>query len=362
MKITQVVYKLPKLIYNYRDMKLDYVSVVMPAYNAAAWLPQSIPRIETALKRANIKHAEIVIVNDGSSDDTAKVAKELKLSFPVRVITQNNRGRFLARVTGVKEAKYANILFVDTRVFIGEDSLVYIAKKMSTAKEKVVWTSHVIIDRTNNPYARFWEGLTFIAWRKYFANPREVSYGIKDFDYYPKGTTCFFVPKELIAEANEWFKVQSKNAEAKAANDDTLLIRRIAENHDINLSPEFYCTYHARTNLKQYCKHVFHRGKVFVDGFLRRDGNRFFWPLVAFLLLSIILPVALIFFPQYILLFVATAGVAWTLELLAALVLRVPYKDALSLWMLSPLFAVVYGAGIWKAVIDTYLRRAANHE
>lgn len=55
-------------------------------------------------------------------------------------------------------------------------------------------------------YARFWEAITFVAWRRYFANPRDMSYGIKDFDMYPKGTTCFFVPKTVIEDANSWFE------------------------------------------------------------------------------------------------------------------------------------------------------------
>jgi glycosyltransferase involved in cell wall biosynthesis len=326
----------------------------MPAYNAAAWLPRSVPRLSSALKKANIKKAEIIIVNDGSSDDTEKVAQSLKVGYPVKVISQPNAGRFIARDSGVKAAKYEYILFIDTRIFIGENSLKYIGEKISSGNEKVVWTSHVFIDRNGNPYARFWEAITFIAWRKYFANPRDCSFGIKDFDYYPKGTTCFFVPTAVISEANDWFVTQTKNE--KASNDDTLLIRRIAENYPINLSPNFNCQYHARTNLKQYCKHVFHRGKVFVDGFLRRDGNRFYWLLISFLMASVILPVCLIIFPELFIPVIAVFGVAWVLELLAAIALRVPIKDAASLFILSPLFAVFYGAGIWTAVFDIYVR------
>jgi hypothetical protein len=163
------------------------------------------------------------------------------------------------------------------------------------------------------------------------------------------------VPKKNLLEANNWFKKNTKNT--KDSNDDTLLIRHIAESHAINLSPNFYCTYHARTSLKQYCKHVYHRGKVFVDGFLRRDGNRFFWPLVGFLILSVSIPIYLIISPQYIGIALGLLAIAWILELLTALLLKVPIKDALSLFVLSPLFAILYGLGIWSAVFDIYVRR-----
>lgn len=329
------------------------ISVIMPAYNAATWLPKSIPLIAEELKKANVSNAEIIVVDDGSSDGTSLTAKSLKLDYPLRVVKQDNAGRFIARSNGVKVAKYDYVLFVDTRIYIGKGGLGFIGGKLTQSKEKSVWTSHVVIDRTSNIYARFWEALTFIAWRKYFSNPREYSYGLKEFDYYPKGTTCFFVPKKVIAEANAWFATQTKND--KASNDDTLLIRRIAETNTINISPDFYCTYHARTNLRQYCKHVYHRGKVFVDGFLRHDGNRFFLPLVGFLVISILLPVTLLIKPNLIIPTLILGVALWGAELSLAVVLGVPKKDALSLFTLSPLFAVIYGAGIWAAVLEIYV-------
>ena len=48
---------------------------------------------------------------------------------------------------------------------------------------------------------------------------------------------------------------------------------------------------------------------------------------------------------------------AWVMELVSALLLGVAAKDALSFFMLSPVFVLVYGAGIWAAVFDIYLRR-----
>jgi len=334
------------------------LSAVIPAYNAADWLPRSVPKLADAMKKAGIKTAEIIIVDDGSADDTSKVAKSLNVGYPVRVIKQPNSGRFIARRTGTAAAKYPYILFIDTRIFIAPNSLKYLTSRLDRPADRLVWTSHVNIDKNGNIYARFWEAVTFLAWRKYFANPRECSYGIKDFDHYPKGTTCFFTPKEVIEKANSWFEHSTKSA--KASNDDTLLIRRIAEDHNINLSPRFSCTYHARTSLKQYIRHANFRGKVFVDGFLRRDGNRFFWPLLLFLALSLAIPIYLIFSPKHIPLAAAVLAAVWLGLLIFALLLRVPRKDALSLFILSPLFLVVYGLGIWSAFLDIYVFRKAK--
>lgn len=325
------------------------LSVIIPSYNAASWLPKTIPKVDAAIKKAGIAKAEIIVIDDGSSDDTKAVVADISTTAKLRYYKFENGGRFLARKRGIEKANYEYVLFIDTRIYIAPDGLKFIVETQKKALERVVWTSHVHLDRAGNMYARFWEAITFVAWRKYFANPRDISYGIKEFDLYPKGTTCFFAPKAAIQEANEWFEQHTRDQ--KTSNDDTLLIRRIAEHHSININPLFYCTYHARTNMRQFLKHVHHRGMVFVDGFLRRDGNLFFYPLIAFLVLCPAVLVAFIVKPVLALWFIPVFLVFWVLGLLICLMSGVYYKDALSFFVLSPLFVVTYGGGIWRAFV-----------
>jgi len=335
--------------------KNDQLSVVIPTYNGAQWLSKTINEITAAVTTAEVREYEIIVINDGSTDDTTEVIKSIskETKLPIRIVSQPNSGRFVARRTGANEAKYPNLLFVDTRVFIGKNSLKYVLKQRSHDQSRNVWCSHVRVKTNGNMYARFWEAIAYVAWRKYFSNPRDLSYGIKEFDDYPKGTTCFYIKKDILVEANEWFVSNTKDL--KTSNDDTLLLRHIAENNSINISPDFWCLYHARTSLKQYTKHVYHRGQVFVDGFLRKDGNKYYWPLVGFLILSALTPLALIFKPALVAPALFMALVGWVMELLLILAIRVPIRDGLSLFILSPVFAVFYGAGIWRAFIRIYL-------
>ena len=90
---------------------------------------------------------------------------------------------------------------------------------------------------------------------------------------------------------------------------------------------------------------------MFVDAFLRRDGNRFFRPLVGFLVVSASLPLALVLFPQGVLAILFVLVGLWIAALVLALMFKLPPKDALSLFLLSPVFVVVYGLGIWAAVV-----------
>ena len=82
------------------------VSAVIPAYNAEGFISGTIESVLTQTHEI----AEIVIVDDGSSDRTAEVAA----GFPrTRVIRQPNRGQAAARNTGFHAASSEWIAFLD---------------------------------------------------------------------------------------------------------------------------------------------------------------------------------------------------------------------------------------------------------
>lgn len=331
------------------------ISVILPTYNEASWLIETVTKIDKSITAAkNVEAAEIIIIDDGSSDNTKSVVKSISSRTPVKLISQENKGRFLARKAGIDRSKFEYILFIDSRVHIGNKSLDYISKKISKDPTKSVWNAHVEVEKKGNFYARFWDTITNIAWREYFSNPRETSFGIEEFDRYPKGTTCFVAPKELVLESIKQFS--SKSSDSKAANDDTLMIRYMAEKVRINISPQFTCIYHSRSSLKKFLKHAYHRGKVFVDGFLRNDGNRYFWPLVVFLALSVAIPFLLAIFWSEIALILLACLLLLIVEFLTAVALGITFMDALSFTILTPFFALYYGAGIWVATIRRVIK------
>lgn len=83
------------------------VSVIIPAYNYARFLPSAV---ESCLKQ-NYPNFEVVVVDDGSKDNTREVMAGY--GPPVRYIYQANAGLSAARNTGIREAKFDFVAFLD---------------------------------------------------------------------------------------------------------------------------------------------------------------------------------------------------------------------------------------------------------
>lgn len=325
------------------------LSVIIPMYNAESWIIPTVNHIFDALKGSGFE-AEIIIVDDGSTDEGVREVKSIKRSnvTKLKLIEQENKGRYLARKVGVEAAKYDNILFVDSRVFIDQGSLHFLATQLQDNKDQI-WNGHVNIDKKGNIFARFWDAIVHIAWRKYFKRPETTQYGIDEFDYYPKGTGFFFTPKKHLLAAMKYFEKQT--SDLRFSSDDTLLIRYMIKRTPIHLSPEFSCLYHGRSTLKKFLTHAYDRGQFFIDGFLR-PGTRFYIPLIGVLALSIIFALLLFITPLLTIKIGAVGLILLVLSLfVGAVCLGVSIKDATSLATLGVPFALVYLGGLWRGVV-----------
>jgi glycosyltransferase involved in cell wall biosynthesis len=84
------------------------VSVMMPAYNAAAYIEQAI---HSALAQTYTRW-ELLVVNDGSTDDTAAVAERFD-DARIRILTKENGGESTARNMALDHARGEFIAFLD---------------------------------------------------------------------------------------------------------------------------------------------------------------------------------------------------------------------------------------------------------
>ena len=90
------------------DPQEQSVSVVVPAFNARRTLPATVASIESQ----TVRPLEIIVVDDGSTDDTAEVARSLDADG-LRVTTQANAGHAAARNTGIAAAQGHHVAFLD---------------------------------------------------------------------------------------------------------------------------------------------------------------------------------------------------------------------------------------------------------
>jgi glycosyltransferase involved in cell wall biosynthesis len=90
-----------------------FVTVVIPAYNEARRLPDSIRRVQDYLRQQPYK-SELIVVDDGSSDNTAALADEAATADPsIRVIHNPHMGKGVAVRTGMLAGTGRYILYSD---------------------------------------------------------------------------------------------------------------------------------------------------------------------------------------------------------------------------------------------------------
>lgn len=81
------------------------ISVIIPAYNVEK-------TIERAIKSINSRDVEIIIVVDGSKDNTLEVCKNIKQNN-IQIIEQENKGPFESRKIGINKANGKYVMFLD---------------------------------------------------------------------------------------------------------------------------------------------------------------------------------------------------------------------------------------------------------
>ncbi|MFA5864845.1 MAG: glycosyltransferase [Phycisphaerae bacterium] len=105
---------------------MDTCSVIIPCYNGSPFITEAIQSV----LNQTVPVMEIIVVDDGSTDDSAAIAE--RFGPPVRVIRQKNAGVSEARNRGIREAKGEWIAFLDADDLWQSDKL---EKQFSKTKQ-----------------------------------------------------------------------------------------------------------------------------------------------------------------------------------------------------------------------------------
>lgn len=255
------------------------VSVIVPIYNVEKYLSKCL----NSLVNQTLDDIEIILVNDGSTDNSGKIAKEYKDKYTEKIIylEKENGGLSDARNFGIPYAKGEYIAFLDSDDYIEEEAY---EKMYEKAKKEdadyiecdFIWEypNKQIIDKRIE-YTDKKDMLTkvrVVAWNKLIKRELIINNNIR----FPKGLryediefTYKLIPllkKVLYIDKPFVHYVQRKNSIANVQNVKTADIFTILENvekyyKEKNLYDEYkeqieynYARYLLCSSLKRMCK------------------------------------------------------------------------------------------------------------
>ena len=160
------------------------VSIVIPTFNRKPILEKCLLALENQKLSNLINSYEVIVVDDGSTDNTVSWIKENKKILPhVVLFQQEHGGPALGRNLGVMKSKNEIIIFIDSDLIVLNDFIYNHVKKLSRAwksNNKKCFTYGSVVNTSN------------------FKNPESERYKITDisFAYFATGNVA--ISRELI--------------------------------------------------------------------------------------------------------------------------------------------------------------------
>lgn len=90
-------------------MSSNSVSTVIPFHNGSRWIERALDSVVSQ----TVAVSEIIVVDDGSTQEEAKFLASLKNRYQIKILTQENGGQSVARNNGVSSAQSDYICFLD---------------------------------------------------------------------------------------------------------------------------------------------------------------------------------------------------------------------------------------------------------
>ena len=112
-------------------MENPKISVIIPVYNTEEYVRDAI----MSIVNQTLKEIEIIVVNDGSTDNSLQIIKELaKSDTRIQVYSQENKGQAIARNYGFKKAKGRYLYFMDSDDLLEKEAFSHCYEKCEKEK------------------------------------------------------------------------------------------------------------------------------------------------------------------------------------------------------------------------------------
>ena len=130
----------------------NLISVIIPVYNAESY----IKRCVQSILEQSYRNFEVIIINDGSTDQSVEIIKQLqKQDNRIILVDQENRGVSVARNIGIEKIKGDYVTFVDADDYLRKDALEVALKYLIENEADAVTYGWYITDTNGNVKERY---------------------------------------------------------------------------------------------------------------------------------------------------------------------------------------------------------------
>ena len=145
---------------------IDELSVFFPCYNEEKNIKNTVSKAIPILQKTAAKW-EIILINDGSKDNTGKVLEEIQREYPkqIKIITHSpNRGYGAALKSGLYNSQYQWITFTDSDGQFDFSEITDLIKKQQSSKADIVIGYYLSrqVSKTAILTSKIWELIVFI--------------------------------------------------------------------------------------------------------------------------------------------------------------------------------------------------------